>query len=150
MAESPPPWTPLLALAARYERLLKYFVIGVSASLIDVILFMLLYNVVETPALVAHSVSVPTSIIYSFVINARHNFKTVDHTALRLLSFVVVCTIGYAAGFGVIEFCRLQGLGANIGKIASLPVVFVLQYVLNSRITFYTGPQGSAPEAKSL
>jgi hypothetical protein len=29
--------------------------------------------------------------------------------------------------------------GGNIGKLVSLPVVFILQYVLNSRITFRSG-----------
>lgn len=125
------------ALAARHATLLKYFVIGATASAIDVVLFLLLYNVVGTPALAAHSVSVPTAVLFSFIVNARHNFKTTSHTALRLLSFVIVCTIGYATGYAVIELCRAGGLGANIGKIVSLPVVFVLQYVLNSRITFY-------------
>jgi hypothetical protein len=37
----------------------------------------------------------------------------------------------------VIELCRQQGLDANLGKIISLPVVFAIQYVLNSRITFH-------------
>jgi hypothetical protein len=37
----------------------------------------------------------------------------------------------------MIELCRSVGLGANLGKIFSLPLVFVLQYLLNSRITFY-------------
>jgi putative flippase GtrA len=74
-------------------------------------------------------------VLFSFFVNARHNFNTTDHTALRLLSFVVVCTIGYGAGYGVIEFCRAAGLGANLGKVVSLPVVFILQYALNSRIT---------------
>ena len=41
------------------------------------------------------------------------------------------------SGFGVIELARQQGIDANLGKIISLPVVFALQYVLNSRITFY-------------
>lgn len=139
----------LTALAVKHQTLLKYFVIGATASAIDVVLFLLLYNVVGTTPLVAHSISVPTSVLFSFIVNARHNFKTTDHTALRLLSFVIVCTIGYAAGFGVIELCRVQGLGANIGKIASLPVVFVLQYVLNSRITFYKPrPRPEAEAAK--
>lgn len=135
----------IAALARRHQTLIKYFVIGATASAIDVILFMVLFNFVGTSALVAHSISVPTSVLFSFVVNARHNFKTTDHTALRLVSFVVVCTIGYAAGFGVIELCRAQGIGPNLGKIASLPVVFVLQYVLNSRITF--AKWGSRPEA---
>jgi putative flippase GtrA len=135
----------LATLARRHQTLIKYFIIGATASAIDVVLFLLLYNVVGTTPLVAHSISVPTSVLFSFVVNARHNFKTTDHTALRLASFVIVCTIGYAAGFGVIELCRAQGIGANLGKIISLPVVFVLQYVLNSRITFAKwGPRPGA------
>jgi putative flippase GtrA len=134
------------ALYARHQTLIKYFVIGATASAIDVLLFLLLYNVVHTTALVAHSISVPTSVLFSFVVNARHNFKTTDHTALRLVSFVIVCTIGYAAGFGVIELCRSFGMSANVGKILSLPVVFALQYILNSRITFYKPRAGAAAE----
>ena len=137
----------LMALAAKHETLLKYFVIGATASAIDVVLFLLLYNVVGTPALAAHSVSVPTAVLFSFVVNARHNFKTTTHTTLRLISFVIVCTIGYAAGFAVIELCTTIGLGANVGKIVSLPVVFVLQYILNSRITFYK--PDSRPETQT-
>jgi putative flippase GtrA len=132
----------LMALAAKHETLLKYFVIGAAASAIDVVLFLLLYNVAGTSALAAHSVSVPTAVLFSFVVNARHNFKTTDHTTLRLISFVIVCTIGYAAGFAVIELCSAAGLGANVGKVVSLPVVFVLQYLLNSRITFYKPASG--------
>lgn len=116
--------------------LVKYFVIGATASTIDVALFMMLFNIADTTPLMAHSISVPTSVLFSFIINARHNFYTADHIVLRLISFAVVATIGYAVGYGVIELSRSIGLGANLGKILSLPVVFALQYLLNSRITF--------------
>lgn len=119
-----------------HQTLVKYFLIGGMASAIDVLLFLYLYNVVGTTALTAHTVSVPTSVIFSFVTNARHNFRTNDFLLLRLISFVIVCGIGYLAGLGVITTCGAIGLGENVGKIASLPVVFVIQFVLNSRITF--------------
>ncbi|MDP1556357.1 MAG: GtrA family protein, partial [Hyphomonas sp.] len=81
-----------------------------------------------------------TAVIFSFLVNARHNFKTTDHTALRFLSFCIVCTIGYGVGYGVIvltqSFVEPHALAANVGKILSLPVVFVVQFILNSRITF--------------
>jgi putative flippase GtrA len=105
---------------------------------------MVIYNLMNQPALVAHSISVPVSVIFSFVVNARHNFRTADHMVLRLLSFVMVCTIGYMSGFGVIELARQQGLDSNIGKIISLPVVFAIQYVLNSRITFHKANRAPA------
>jgi dolichol-phosphate mannosyltransferase len=119
------------------ERLVKYFIIGVTASAIDVGLFMVLFNLAHTTPLMAHSISVPTSVLFSFTFNARHNFYTADHIVLRLISFAVVATIGYAIGYGIIDLCRSVGLGANVGKLLSLPLVFVLQYFLNSRITFY-------------
>ena len=119
------------------ERLVKYFIIGATASAIDVGLFMVLFNIAHTTPLLAHSISVPTSVLFSFIVNARHNFCTADHIVLRLSSFTIVATIGYAVGYGMIELCRSVGLGANVGKILSLPLVFVLQYLLNSRITFY-------------
>lgn len=123
----------------RSRHLFRYLLIGGMASAIDVLLFMALFNIAGTSTLVAHSVSVPTSVLVSFFMNARHNFHTDDHMALRLLSFVVVCGLGYLAGFGVIDAATKLGLGANAGKIVSLPVVFAIQFVLNSRITFRKG-----------
>lgn len=121
---------------AQHEQALKYLVIGGAASAIDVLLFMALYNFAGFTDWQSHSVSVPTSVLFSFIVNARHNFKIADHMWLRLFSFSVVCLIGFFVGYAVIEAVRGAGAGANIGKIASLPVVFVLQYVLNSRVTF--------------
>jgi putative flippase GtrA len=126
----------LRARAVQHQHLLKYVLIGGMASAIDVVLFLVLFNLLGTSALLAHSISVPVSILFSFALNARHNFRTHDHVVARLLCFASVCLVGYLAGYGVIEAARAAGLGANIGKILSLPVVFVIQYVLNSRVTF--------------
>ncbi|MES0826906.1 GtrA family protein [Ruegeria sp. SCP11] len=126
----------VMVLMKRHETLVKYFIIGCTASAIDVLLFLILYNAVGTTALVAHSISVPTSVLFSFFVNTRHNFKTNDYLGLRLASFIVVCGIGYVTGYGVIYAAQVVGLDANAGKILSLPVVFVVQYLLNSRITF--------------
>lgn len=130
----------LSALALENQQLLKYLLIGATASAIDVILFFVLFNLVGTSELLAHSISVPTAVVFSFVINARHNFKTNDYALIRFLSFCIVCLIGYAAGYAVIKAVQVlftdPVMGANIGKIASLPVVFIIQYILNSRITF--------------
>jgi putative flippase GtrA len=126
----------LRGLLEHHQHLVKYFIIGGVASGIDVVLFLVLFNVAGFSALISHSISVPTSVLFSFLVNARHNFHTSDYMWLRLLSFAIVAVIGYAAGYGVIEASVFAGLGANIGKFLSLPVVFVIQYLLNSRITF--------------
>ena len=128
--------TTLKAMLTKHEKLIKYFVIGGSASALDVILFLVIHNVLGASPLVAQSISVPTSVIYSFVINARHNFRTNDYMWLRLFSFSVVAFVGYLLGLFIIEASIRFGLDANIGKLVSLPFVFVTQFVLNSKITF--------------
>jgi putative flippase GtrA len=129
-----------LTIYRQNEQLLKYFFIGATASAIDVMLFFILFNLVGTSELLAHSISVPTAVVFSFLVNARHNFKTNDHAFARFICFSIVCVIGYLAGYAVIvtvrEMFEDPQLGANIGKVFSLPVVFIIQYLLNSRITF--------------
>lgn len=120
----------------RHQNLVKYFLIGATASAIDVALFMILHMGFGTTPLFAHSISVPTAVLFSFVVNARHNFRVRDHLVLRLVSFVAVCIVGYLAGYGVIVAAVWAGTSATIGKFLSLPVVFVVQYILNSKITF--------------
>lgn len=158
--QAAPPIGGLKAKLIENEQIVKYFLIGASASALDVILFFIIYNMFQTSELVAQSISVPTAVIYSFIINARHNFRTNDYMWLRLFSFCVVALIGYGAGYGVIIATQQLGqmMGAadiyhglfggevsfendmkllgSIGKILSLPVVFIIQYVLNSKITF--------------
>ncbi|SDF18964.1 GtrA family protein [Limimaricola pyoseonensis] len=126
----------LRALYGRHRHLVNYLFIGGLASATDLAIFLVLFNIAGTSALFAHSVAVPTAVLLSFTINARHNFRTHDFIALRLMSFVVVCTIGYIAGYAVIAACAAAGLGANLGKFVSLPVVFAIQYLLNANITF--------------
>ena len=124
------------AIPGRHHHLVRYLLIGGMASAVDVLLFMALFNLAGTSTLMAHSVSVPVSVLVSFFVNARHNFHTDDYMALRLFSFAVVCALGYLVGFGVINAATGLGLGANLGKILSLPAVFAVQFILNSRITF--------------
>lgn len=141
----------LRGIYAEHEQLLKYFFIGAMASAIDVVLYFILYNFVfpemvqfagltMSDELAAQSISVPAAVVFSFIVNARHNFKTNDYALIRFMSFAIVCVIGYLAGYWVILavqdlFADAQ-LGGNIGKIVSLPVVFIIQYILNSKITF--------------
>lgn len=126
----------------KHEHLIKYLMIGGTASLIDVALFLILYNFVGTSETVAQWIAVPTSVLFSFIVNARHNFRSEDYMLLRLVSFVAVCTAGAYLGLMIIKTVAGLGVGAaltdpeNVGKFVSLPFVFVFQFILNSKITF--------------
>ena len=124
-------------LARRFEHLVKYLVIGATAAAIDLGLFLILHNAAGFAPLEAHSVSVPVAVVFSFTCNARHNFRTTDRIALRFASFITVAFVGYLVGTAVIQVVH-GGLGfsANIAKALSLPLVFAVQYLLNSRVSF--------------
>ena len=114
-----------------------YFLIGGVASAIDVGLFVLMYEWVGTSALVAHSISIPVSALYSFTCNAIFNFRTTDRILSRLLSFSVIVGLGYVLGALIIWLVvSYTGFGGTMGKLASLPAVFFFQFFLNSRISF--------------
>lgn len=114
-----------------------YFIIGGVASLIDVGVFVFLYEWVGVSALLSHSISIPLSAIYSFTCNAFFNFKTTDNLHWRFLSFAFVVFLGYLLGAGVIWLVEyLTPFGGTVGKIVSLPLVFIFQYYLNSKISF--------------
>ncbi len=119
------------------NKLVAYFLIGGVASVIDVGLFLLLHEVFEIRALVAHSISIPVSALYSFICNAFFNFRTVDKLFRRAASFAIVVGLGYLLGAGVIAIVESQtSLGGSVGKIISLPLVFAFQFYVNSRISF--------------
>ena len=119
------------------NKLLMYFLIGGVASAIDVGLFILLYEWFGTSALVAHSISIPVSALYSFTCNAVFNFRTTDRIVSRFLSFSTIVALGYGLGALIIWLVvTYTGFGGTIGKLASLPAVFFFQFFLNSRISF--------------
>jgi len=121
----------------RDSRLFMYGLIGGVASLIDVGLFVLVHELVGASALIAHSISIPVSAAYSFVGNAWFNFRTTDRLPGRAASFAIVVALGYALGaFVIMVFVNHTSLGGTIGKLVSLPLVFVLQFVLNSQFSF--------------
>jgi putative flippase GtrA len=119
------------------NRLFMYALIGGSASAIDVGIFVFMYEWLGSPALLAHSVSIPVSALFSFGLNAVFNFRKTDKLLARFLSFAVIVAMGYALGAGIIwSVEEWTTWGGTVGKLLSLPVVFVFQYFLNSRISF--------------
>lgn len=128
---------PIAQLWRKHENLIKYGGIGATAVAIDLGLFVLLHEYFDAPLWIAHSVSVGVAVVWSFTLNAFFNFKTTDVLLARFLSFSTVSFVGYLVGLLVI-WAAVSGAdaGGTVGKILSLPIVFVTQYILNTKISF--------------
>ena len=84
------------------NKFVGYIFIGGFAVSIDVGVFLFLHELIGIKALISHSVSVPTSAIFSFSANAFLNFKKTDLLFYRFVSFSIVIGMGYLLGVLII------------------------------------------------
>ncbi|QQR52413.1 GtrA family protein [bacterium] len=121
------------------KRLAWYAVIGGGAVVIDVTLFWLLGSIVGLPIVLANALSIGLAMLYSFALNARYNFQTSNRLIQRFASFAGVSGAGYVLSTAILAGLVASGVNQTWAKIGTLPFVFVLQFYLNSRLTFATG-----------
>ena len=114
-----------------------YSLIGLSAGLLDVVLFYLFYEVLFFQLMASNAFSVTSATLFSFFCNSYFNFKKSDSLFLRLLSFMTVALVGYWLGLAIIYIgVEYTLLSATQSKVLSLPFVFFSQYFLNSKFSF--------------
>lgn len=124
-------------LFLKHKNLIYYFCIGVSASMIDVLAYVVLYNFLHINPVLATVVSISLATVWAFTLNAVYNFKITDRILARLTSYSFVSIIGMVLSASIIYvFAEQNGFNANIVKILTLPLIFVIQYLLNRHLTF--------------
>lgn len=112
-------------------------VIGVSGVTLDLILFMVLYNIFHINEQLATWVSISAAITNNFLLNTFLNFKVKDHLLRRFARFYAVGLCGILlTSLLFLVFVDALDINANIVKIASLVPVLLLQYSLNKRWSF--------------
>ena len=124
-------------LFQEYKQVVMYFVFGSTAALVDLISYLLLFNFFDVSAIVSNIISISLATIIGFILNALINFKVRDRLLLRFVSYSATSAIGMAiSSLMLYIFYNLQGFDGNIIKIISLPIIFLVQYLINSRISF--------------
>jgi putative flippase GtrA len=121
----------------RYRSFVLYQLIGVSGVLLDLLLFLLLYNGLGVHEQLATVVSTSAGITNNFLLNSFFNFRKRDGLLKRFLRFYTVGLVGIAVvAVLLLVFHSWLGVDANLVKVASLPVVAVLQFLLNKKWSF--------------
>lgn len=129
--------TTLLNLFIKYQKLIQYFFIGISAAVIDVVVFWFLFNWFDYSATASTAVSIALATIWGFTFNAFFNFKVSDRLFRRLFSYSFVSFVGLVLSTVVLYFSVDKwGFDGNAIKILTLPLVFLVQYTLNKTFTF--------------
>jgi putative flippase GtrA len=129
--------TPVRELWVRSRTFVLYQLIGVSGVLLDLVLFLVLYNVVGMDAQLATAISTSAGIINNFLLNSFLNFRMRDGMLRRFARFYSVGLLGIGlVALLLLVFHDWLGVDANIVKIASMPVVAVFQFFLNKKWSF--------------
>lgn len=118
------------------SRLIKYGLIGGLSSSLDFAIYTLLV-ITNINLLIANIIGVNAGIFTSFILNRQFNFKVKDHTGQRFLSFYTIGLIGLVISSGLLYvFVDCLSLNKIIAKIITIVLVALIQFILNSRVTF--------------
>jgi putative flippase GtrA len=124
-------------LFAQHKNAVLYFVIGLNASAIDLVVFLVLFNLVSWSAVASTIISVSAATVFGFIMNIIFNFKVYDKLFFRFLAYSSVSGVGLLLSAGFLYlFHNKAGFDGNLVKVASLPVVFLTQYLLNKTVSF--------------
>ena len=75
--------------------------------------------------------------LISFALNRKFTFKVLDRTVWRLKVFFLVAAVGFLASASLLWcFTAFLALDERISKVLTLPVVVLIQFYLNRKITF--------------
>lgn len=116
--------------------LLKYSVIGALGVVTDVTVFYLALSAGGWYQL-ANLLGYTAGTFLSFCLNRVITFKVEDKIFMRLLLFFSVAGLGFLTGAAVLWYLvEKLSFDFMLAKILSLPVVLLIQFVLNKNITF--------------
>jgi putative flippase GtrA len=130
----------LLNLLLQNRRFLTYCVIGMSGTVLDFTVFRELVKARLFEYQAANAISYASGTLLSFILNARFNFRVRDRIPLRMICFFGVAFLGWSVSAWLLhEMIGVLGYNQYFAKLATLGVVVILQYGLNSRLSFRKG-----------
>lgn len=122
---------------SRNRQFTLYCVIGASGVTLGFGIYSLLLKTGLLDYQAANAVSYASGTLLSFVLNARFNFRVMDKTALRLLSFFSVAFLGWLASAGLLHLLiGRYGFDKYLSQLTTLVIVVLLQYNCNRLLSF--------------
>lgn len=132
----------------RNNRFLLYCIIGVCGAALDFLTYSIIVRCDVAHYQIANAIGYATGTLFSFVMNARFNFKTGDWLALRLISFFGVATLGWAVSAGILHITVGQwNWNKYLAKLLTMVAAVVIQYNLNRWLSFRKISGENSPDA---
>jgi putative flippase GtrA len=117
---------------------LRFGIVGIANTGLDLAAFWLLASVVGMPLLLANTISYSAGVLNSFTLNRLWTFRGVafhNSAAVQLPLFLVVSLIGLGVSTVILWVCA-QVLPMMAAKLASVAVTFVWNFFGSKRLAF--------------
>ena len=128
-------------LVKRYQDIIIYLIFGVLTTLVNFIVYFLLYNVAKTSATLANVVAWAVAVIFAFVTNKPFVFQSKDWS-LPVVVPEFCKFVGCRVGTGLLETLiilitvDILQVSGNLIKIVVSILVVILNYVASKLFVF--------------
>lgn len=128
-------------LYIRYKEVIHYIVFGILTTVVNIVVFFLLENILSWPYLWANSLAIAVSILFAYVTNKLFVFESKSYTVwAAFLEFFRFISFRFLSG--VIDMLTMwflvDGLSQDtrFSKILTQFIVVVLNYVFSKLFIF--------------
>lgn len=131
----------LMDLYAKYGDILRYLVIGVLTTVIDIVFFALFNGVLGLHYQIAKVIAWVVAVAFAFWGNKKIVFRTKTESGAALLreagSFLAMRLVTLAFSVVFLYFAvELMGWDENVSNIICNIVVIILNYILSKLVVF--------------
>jgi len=124
-------------LYTKFRNLILYGIIGCCTATFDFLIFTSLIQWTPIHYIAANVISCSASILCSFLLNRKYNFKVTDHAVHRMIIFFSVGIFGLFLSSVILHFCiDCLKWEESVSKLTSIVIVVIIQFFLNKYISF--------------
>lgn len=123
-------------IRAELKRFVRFCLVGVANTGVHMLVVLMLVEGLAWIPPLANVTAFLCANLFSFLVNSRWTFATMQGGASRYPRFFAVSLVGLAISWACVELALLTGLHYLVGVVGSVLLVAVSGYVLNRLFVF--------------
>ncbi|MBE5731076.1 MAG: GtrA family protein [Clostridiales bacterium] len=129
-------------------RAVKFTLISISAGIIQIGLFTLLYELLSLNYWVSYLISLLASVLWNFTINRKYTFRSANNIKLAMLLVLIFYAVFTPISTILGALAEKSGINGFIVEAVTMIANFVLEF-LYTRFVVYRGSCDSAVKASA-
>jgi len=127
----------LISFLKKRQSFIMYITIGVVGLVWEMLLFTVLFGSAHVPYAIANVFAMWVAITHNFLLNAFLNFKKTDRIWSRYITFLSVGAVGIIVSDTILVVAHeMFNLPILYIKLATIPVIAIVQYMVNKKFSF--------------